>query len=138
MAGTFREQVIKRFTRSSGWSKVRSEHLKKNGYCKNCGKRSNLQVHHIIPFQVRPDWELEPTNLITLCGNPRCHLDKGHAGDFKSWNVNVVTDCKIWFNKYINRPYKININGFTLLEVILVCSVTIVLLAISFDHLLQL
>lgn len=105
MAGFFREYVYKVFTRASGWSKVRKTHLKINGFCKNCGKRKNLQVHHKVPFHVKPDWELEPANLITLCSNPRCHLDKGHLGNFKSWNENVEFDCKMWFFKYMNRPF---------------------------------
>lgn len=106
MFGIFREQVVKRMTRSSGWSKVRSIHLKHQPTCQNCGKKKMLgmQVHHIVPFHINPDLELSFPNLITLCDNPRCHLDKGHLGYFRSWNVNVVEDCKTWLKKYSERP----------------------------------
>lgn len=107
MYSLFREYVVKTITRSSQWPKVRSLHLKHQPYCQNCGKKKlvGMQVHHIVPFHIDPSKELSFTNLITLCDNPRCHLDKGHLGNFKSWNVNVVEDCKTWLNKYMNRPY---------------------------------
>jgi len=120
MAGMFRE-VLKNFRsftlfeirtrgpkRSGRWSTVRKIHLRANPYCANCGKkkRIGMQVHHITPFSVDPSLELVPTNLLTLCNNPRCHLDKGHLGNFRSWNVNVIQDCKDWNNKYTNRPKK--------------------------------
>lgn len=108
MAGIWREQLVKRFTRSSKWPRVRKKHLKEYPSCASCGKRKRIgmQVHHIVPFSVDPSKELDPTNLLTLCDNSRCHLDKGHLGYFKSWNVNVVKDCKIWLLKYKTRPKK--------------------------------
>lgn len=106
MAGIFREVVIKRLTRSSRWPALRKSHLELNPTCANCGKkkRIGMQVHHIQPFHVFSKLELVPTNQLTLCNNPRCHLDKGHLGWWKSWNVNVVADCFYWLNKYLTRP----------------------------------
>lgn len=108
MAGIFRELVVKRITRSSKWPKVRKEHLKNHPYCENCGKKKKVgtQVHHIVPFSVDPTKELDPDNLLTLCNNIRCHLDKGHLGDWRSWNWNVVKDCTRWLWKYQTRPYR--------------------------------
>lgn len=108
MAGIFREHVTKRWERSGKWPKVRKTQLKLFPTCANCGKkkRFGMQVHHIIPFHIAPWLELVMWNLITLCDNPRCHLDKGHLGFWKSWNVNVVEDCKIWLDKYLSRPLK--------------------------------
>lgn len=109
MAGLFREQVVKRLTRSRHWPKVRRIHLGLFPSCMNCGKKrkkSLMQVHHIVPFSVDPTKELHNSNLLTLCSNPRCHLDKGHFGYWRSWNVNVVEDCKIWLQKYLTRPLK--------------------------------
>ena len=110
MAGIFREHVTKRFfqKRSPKWPKVRKEYLKKHPNCASCGKKKliGMQVHHIVPFHIDPSKELDEENFITLCDNPRCHLDKGHLGFWQSWNVNVIEDCIIWFNKYMNRPIK--------------------------------
>ena len=121
MAGQFRENFIKPFQkvtlpngekrkRSSKWPKCRAEHLEENPSCANCGKtvkflrNYRMQVHHKVPFSRQPEWELLKKNLITLCGNPRCHLDKGHLGNFKSFNVDVVEDCAAWLKKYKERP----------------------------------
>jgi len=105
MAGIWRE-VGKTLTRSPGWAKTRREHLKKFPICANCGEKKfvGMQVHHIVPFHCDPTLELEPSNLITLCSNPRCHLDKGHLGYWKSWNVSVIEDCEAWYWKYLRRP----------------------------------
>ena len=106
MAGWFREQFVKRLGRASGWRKVRKEHLKRHPQCENCGKwqKRGMQVHHIKPVGLYPALELDPKNLITLCGNPRCHLDKGHLGNWRSYNEAVIMDTKIWSDKYRNRP----------------------------------
>lgn len=108
MAGIVRELIIKRFTRSSKWPKTRKVHLLENPYCANCGKKKKIgmQVHHIVPFSIDPSKELDKDNLLTLCDNPRCHLDKGHLGYFKSWNPQVIIDCAIWNRKYKTRPIK--------------------------------
>lgn len=93
-------------SRSSEWPKVRAEHLKRNPTCAACGvdgKRARLEVHHIQQFMVRPDLELDPTNLITLCRTGRsCHFYVGHDEDgdgpkkpnWKSCNKNVVRDSE--------------------------------------------
>ena len=78
--------------RSSLWKSVRLEHLKTQPKCQACDSSNNLEVHHIEPFQVNPERELDPLNLITLCRT--CHLVFGHLMSFKSWNTNVVEDSK--------------------------------------------
>lgn len=82
--------------RSGKWREVRAKHLKTNPFCAYCGSTLNVQVHHIKPFHLNPELELDPNNLITLCENPESdhHLHIGHAGNFKSENPNVVEDCK--------------------------------------------
>lgn len=100
-----REYVVKKVSRSAKWPKIRKQHLKKFPYCANCGKKKiMMQVHHIKPFHLYPQLELDPDNLLTLCGDKRCHLDKGHLGYWKSYNLFVVEDCKVWKDKYKNRP----------------------------------
>lgn len=107
MAGLVRE-VLKKAERSPKWGATRKEHLKENPCCAVCGKKKSwklsIQVHHIVPFSVDPSKELEPTNLITLCGDH--HLWVGHLGWFCSWNPNVEEDAESMFNRIANRPTK--------------------------------
>jgi len=96
-----REHIVKRVSRSSGWSRVRREHLELCSHCAVCGRDSKLEVHHIEPFSEDPSLELDPDNLLTLCdGSMRCHFVVGHLGDFRSHNPEVVLDAK-WFHKRI-------------------------------------
>ena len=83
--GLLRE-TLKRFTRAPGWSKLRQEHLRRNGSCVVCGRRGHwgLQVHHIKSFKDYPELELRSDNLATLCR--RCHLLVGHLGDWQCCN----------------------------------------------------
>jgi hypothetical protein len=59
-----------------------------------------LNVHHIIPFDVavscgRPDLELDPRNMITLCeGAQNHHIVVGHHGDWQSYNRHVRSDAR--------------------------------------------
>jgi 5-methylcytosine-specific restriction protein A len=92
-------------SRSSSWAKVRSQHLSRNPCCAACGRSIKVDVHHIEPVHLNPSRELDFNNLITLCSNP-CHFVFGHFMDYKSWNPNVIEDCRVYYNKYQNRPYK--------------------------------
>jgi hypothetical protein len=83
--------------RSPQWHRVEKEHLEKEPQCQWCGATSKLQVHHIKPFHLHPELELDPANFITLCeegGYLNCHLFHGHNGDFKSFNDKVREDCE--------------------------------------------
>lgn len=86
--------------RSSAWMDVRADHLRRNPECEACGRKTMLEVHHIIPFSIAPDKELDPKNLITLCENKKngvnCHLLFGHLGDYKRFNPNVKADVLEW------------------------------------------
>lgn len=84
-------EAKKKVARSPHWAKVEHEHLAKNPQCLACGGVERLQVHHIQPFHLHPELELEPSNLVTLCmGEHECHLEIGHGGDFKKYNPIVV------------------------------------------------
>jgi hypothetical protein len=93
--------------RSSQWPSVRAAHLKKNPKCALCEGTSKLEVHHIKPFHLSPELELEPTNLITLCeagtNGIICHMAFGHLGNYKSVNPTVKSDTKTWNKKIKNR-----------------------------------
>lgn len=101
----FWNRKIRFATRSPKWSKTRQQHLLENPLCANCGSQTDLEVHHIEPVHINPSRELDPTNLITLCSR-YCHLAVGHLMDYKSWNINVINDTSVYFNKVKTRPYK--------------------------------
>ena len=93
------------YGRSPKWRSVRNKHVEDNPTCAACGRRDGLEVHHIVPYHVDPSRELDPTNLITLCGK-RCHFVFGHLMDWKSWNENVVRDSTLYLLAKTNRPYR--------------------------------
>lgn len=78
--------------RSDKWPTVRKHHLKTQGWCMMCGSVNDLQTHHIQPFHLHPDLELDPSNLITLCETLgiECHLRHGHLGNWKNFNSDIV------------------------------------------------
>lgn len=94
--------------RSGQWPTVRKNHLTKNPACALCGGTKTVEVHHIHPFHVHPERELDPSNLITLCEAKKdgvnCHLFTGHLGNFKSVNESVEKDAATWAEKIKNRP----------------------------------
>ena len=94
--------------RSPKWDKIRKAHLAQFPLCAVCGGTDSLEVHHIKPFHLHPELELEDSNLITLCESKKngvtCHLFIGHLGSYKSFNENAREDAKAWANKLTNRP----------------------------------
>jgi hypothetical protein len=87
--------------RDPGWRVLRKEHLEKHPECFVCKSTRKVEVHHIVPFHVAPDQELNPENLITLCENGRfkalnCHLLIGHLGNYRNININCVEDAMVW------------------------------------------
>lgn len=89
-------------SRSDRWPTVRKQWLIYNSTCSACGTKIKLQVHHIIPFHLDLEKELDPKNLITLC-EPH-HLLIGHLMSWSSWNINVVKDAALWLAKIQQRP----------------------------------
>jgi 5-methylcytosine-specific restriction protein A len=89
--------------RSPHWSSVRKHHLALHPKCAVCEDTAKLEVHHIKPFHLYPELELEPNNLITLCESKSygiiCHLLIGHNGNYRSINPNVLEDVDIWNKK---------------------------------------
>lgn len=94
--------------RSPKWETVRNKYVKNNPYCALCGEKSDVEVHHVKPFHKFPEFELDSSNLITLC-RPH-HLLAGHLMDWSSYNPNVREDCLIWRDKIRKRPQGVN-NG---------------------------
>lgn len=86
------------YGRAGAWARVRREHLAKEPVCAACGRKEDLEVHHIVPCSVDARLELEPTNLITLCAHP-CHLVHGHFMSWHRYNLAVREDCKRYRDK---------------------------------------
>jgi 5-methylcytosine-specific restriction protein A len=89
--------------RSGKWPTVRKRFLAVHPACAVCGTKKNLEVHHVIPFNIDPSKELDEENLIVLCDD-RCHLLFGHLMVFTSYNIHVREDAKAWAKKIENRP----------------------------------
>jgi len=89
--------------RSSHWREVRAAHLENFPTCALCGGTRKIEVHHVKPFHLHPELELEEANLITLCesghGGVNCHLAFGHLGSFQRINPQVRLDCLEWGKK---------------------------------------
>ena len=88
--------------RSSQWSRIRKSFLASHPTCAVCGTEKDLECHHIVPYNIRPEMELDFHNLLTLCS--RDHLLFGHLGSFRSWNVDVRKDALYFKNKITSRP----------------------------------
>jgi hypothetical protein len=72
--------------RSPGWADARREHLTREPACVVTGidDARRVAVHHIMPFHLFPELELDPGNLITLAESPiNIHFLFGHGG--RSW-----------------------------------------------------
>lgn len=83
--------------RSDHWPVVRHVHLQLEPNCQYCGNTLNLEVHHIKPFHLNPELELDQDNLITLCETMgiECHLKHGHFGNWKSFNPVIRIECEM-------------------------------------------
>jgi 5-methylcytosine-specific restriction protein A len=100
-------KFLDNFYRSPSWNKTRKEHLANFPECAACGRKDDLEVHHIVPYHVDSSRELDPNNLITLC-DKYCHFIFGHLMDWKSWNVNVLEDSNTYRLAKQSRPKSIH------------------------------
>lgn len=113
-------------TRNIKWEEVRDDYLRNNPKCVMCDITTNLEVHHIYPFHIcnelgRPDLELDPRNLITLCEGESTnehHLLMGHLDSWESFNpllkadtivfknttVDIIKNDRLWQLKVSKRP----------------------------------
>lgn len=93
--------------RSNHWPTVRKHHLQKNPTCAACGGTEVLEIHHIQPYHLCPELELDPNNLITLCESKSygivCHRAIGHLGDYKKINSAVVKDAAYWLKRLTSK-----------------------------------
>ena len=97
--------------RSAKWPSVRREHLRTHGTCAVCGGKKKLNVHHILPFHIDREKELDAENLITLCeGNStiNCHLRFGHWGNFaRKYNPFIADDAAKWSKRFTAKNMEV-------------------------------
>ena len=62
-----------RFYQRAAWKKLRRSHIEREPSCRKCGAAGAV-VDHIVPRSIRPDLELELSNMQTLCHS--CHSQK--------------------------------------------------------------
>lgn len=109
--------------RSPLWNDAEKRHREQQPDCVCCATGTNMtapvQVHHIIPFHFvvllgRPDLELDPRNLMTLCeaerhkSAPNHHLLIGHFEDWQSFNQTAPTDAVTKFHGLTEPQIRIN------------------------------
>lgn len=94
------------YRRSGRWPELRKKFLS-GKVCAVCGGKSKLEAHHIMPFHLNAQLELDPNNLIPLCESKHngmnCHLAVGHLGSFKSYNPDVQNDASICRGRLARR-----------------------------------
>ena len=89
--------------RSPHWHAVQHQTVKEHPYCAACGSTEDLNVHHKLPFHVRPDLEVTPSNLIVLCRVH--HFDLGHLRNWNKWNPNVQQDAdEMYYHLHRKHP----------------------------------
>jgi 5-methylcytosine-specific restriction endonuclease McrA len=79
--------------RAGGWHTLQKKVIANVGKCEACPSKKKLEVHHVLPFHLNPERELDVTNLIVLCR--RCHQFLGHLDDWKAYNPFVRKDAEI-------------------------------------------
>jgi len=80
--------------RSPKWAALSRRHRRHQPDCQLCGSLVFCTTHHILPFHLFPEHELDPDNLITLCEGQtiNCHYFLGHMLDWKSYNPHLLED----------------------------------------------
>ena len=83
-------------SRGPGWSRARANHLTAHPACEVCGRTGDaVVVHHVRPVHVWLAGELEPGNLLSICGPNGCgaHFWLAHGGRWNGWNPHVREDA---------------------------------------------
>lgn len=88
--------------RSPEWPRVRNAYVKEHPLCAVCRTTKDCEVHHVQPFHLHPQLELDPTNFITLC-RPHHYLF-GHFMNWSSFNASVREDAAAWDGRIQSRP----------------------------------
>jgi 5-methylcytosine-specific restriction protein A len=83
--------------RSTRWASVRDAFLEVHNECAVCGGGRFLEVHHIKPYHLFPEKELDIGNLIVLCDSParRCHFVFGHLMDWRCYDPQIRNTARM-------------------------------------------
>lgn len=84
-----------RAARSPKWAAF-SKRFLRGKVCAVCGSAEKLEAHHIQPFHLHPELELDESNLLPLCegrGTLNCHLWCGHLGRWNRINNTAREDA---------------------------------------------
>ncbi len=87
--------------RSSQWEALRKRFLKENPVCVVSGLKSDLQVHHVVPFHRDQSLELEWSNLRTVA-RPY-HFLVGHLCDWSAANPDFDAHAAEWRERIARR-----------------------------------
>lgn len=66
-------------SRSPKWRAFRNAIVEAHPYCAMCGTKLELQVHHKVPYHIKPELELVESNCCVLCRD--CHFYWAHDPD---------------------------------------------------------
>lgn len=89
--------------RSREWEPLARRWLHVHPFCAACGTSVRVEVHHIKPFHLFPDLELDEYNLISLCRPRGCHLWIGHSGSWEHYNPHVIEDAARFLQRIKER-----------------------------------
>jgi 5-methylcytosine-specific restriction enzyme A len=79
--------------RSGKWPRLERIHLADHPFCEVCGTKEEVVGHHMLPFHLFPEHELDPDNIISLCNSRLHHILVGHGMNFKDYNPDVKKDA---------------------------------------------
>lgn len=94
-------------SRSPQWAAVRNKFVEQHPACAVCGYTKDLNVHHIRPYHLFPQYELAVSNLITLgerCPSGNHHFLFGHLCLWTSFNPSVSRDATKFLFAIERRP----------------------------------
>ena len=79
--------------RDSRWTAVRDAYFAAHPRCEICGAPA-VDVHHKLSVRLHPAYELDPSNLSSLCR--RDHFLFGHLCNWSLENDDIEFDLAIW------------------------------------------
>jgi hypothetical protein len=87
--------------RSPKWPAVRDRFLKANPVCCVSGLTTALEVHHVKPYHLHPELELDPANLPTV--SRPYHFLVGHLCDWAAVNAAFDAHAAEWRERIAAR-----------------------------------
>ena len=70
------------------WRRTRNDFAARNPECAMCGMTTDIEVHHIVPWQVDANLRYAESNLVTLCRDD--HFKYGHWRNWRAQNPHVL------------------------------------------------